>query len=90
MLKYRLNDWITVSWFGDSVIVGLQCVHSIDFLSDAMKPSVPPVGEADCRSGEEEGERERWRGRGGGGEAWTYNVAHLSEHRNKSGAATLM
>lgn len=55
-----------------------------------MKPSVPPVGEADCRSGEEEGERERWRGRGGGGEAWTYNVAHLSEHRNKSGAATLM
>lgn len=43
LLKYRPNDWITVSSFGDSVIVGLQTVRSIDFLSDAMKPRVPSL-----------------------------------------------
>lgn len=44
LLKYRFNDWISVSSFVDSVIVGLQAVRSIDFLSDAMKPSVPSLG----------------------------------------------
>lgn len=53
MLKYRLNDWITVSWFGVSVIVGLQTVRSIDFLSDAMKPGVPSLGKPGRLSGRE-------------------------------------
>lgn len=50
------------SSFGDSVIVGLQTVRSIDFLSDAMKPGVPSL----CKLAGWEGGRQR-----------TYNMAHL-------------
>ena len=56
LLKHRPNDWITVSSFGDSVIVGLQTVRSIDFLSDAMKPGVPSL----CKLAEREGGRWAW------------------------------